>query len=180
MCIFDAQRVFLPVSKNCRKGAFEKLPIESHISLVSETAFVPHSQSWVNPHSAEACTLLKSYVQVCREHRIHSKREMHTAEITSIVHTVSSHFTLFIHVFPANGVTMLMSAAAPLPPVPKHFEFFPLEKFGHASFSLGDSLILQSLWEFGMMRICQFCFVWNFIKSQQMLYRGFGANFYDD
>lgn len=40
---------------------------------------------------------------------------------------------------------MLMSATAPVPLVPKHFKFFPLEKFGHASLSLGDSLILQSL-----------------------------------
>lgn len=68
------------------------------------------------------------------------------------------------------GVTKLMSAAAPVPLVPKHLEFFPLEKCGHASFSLVASVVIQ----------CQFSFVCNSTESQQMLYRGFGANFYDD
>lgn len=117
-----------------------------------------HAQIQVNPHLAEACTLLKNYIEVCGQSRILVQNENRYCR----THILSIHLCYLIHsCFSSKcsySVTVLMSATVLVPPVPKRFECFPLEKIGHEPFLLGDSLILQSLRKWNMMRVYHFLF----------------------
>ena len=76
-CFFDAVCVLLPVSKKASKGALENYPLTQTFLLCQKLHLSSQAQSRVNPHLAEACTLLKSYVKVCRESRIHTEGKTH-------------------------------------------------------------------------------------------------------
>lgn len=125
------------MSKNCSKGALENYPLTQTFFLCQKLHLSSHAQSRINLHLAEACTFLKGCVQVCRESRIHTEGKTHSCCRS---HIDSVYLCCFVHsCFSSKwgySVTVLMSAAALVPPAHRCFEYFSLEKFGCEPFHL--------------------------------------------
>lgn len=148
--VYSCQR-----GRTAAKELCKVTPWITHFPCVRKPRLSSHAQSRVNPHLAEARTFIKSYVQVkCAER----------AECTpKAKHSYCRHHMYSICVVLPCSFMFLKPVRLPSPQrlpwflrFPQHFDCFPLEKSGHEPFSLGDSLILQSLWECSVITVCQF------------------------
>ncbi len=143
-----------------QQRSFRELLIDSDISPVSETAFVlsctklsKSTLSWSTHFTQELCSSVRREQNLHQEENTHMVQKSHSLHLFLLLCSFMffQQMGLLRH---SVDVSSWLSSCSHwtlwMPPLWK-------KKFGREPFSLGDSLILLSLCESGLM-LCQFLF----------------------